>query len=996
MEIPFDEIFPNSSAPVHVELSYPMPWASSSPSVTCERGSGWPPCGVFPGGGGSGGDGPGWPQGGGGPGWPQGGGAPSWPQGGGGPGWPPVNSGSGGSERPCGSGSSGGQAVQGGRMAVQHRRQPTPVCYLRGEEGHDNPLCTKNREHASSCVKGNPYFSESILLKRKGDATKEEILLLQDNGKVSVCRDADGKCIEEVEYVSNHTAALHSSHSVPSRLCVTNDVGEYGFQFDDGLDPDYCPDVFGVPSRVCVTNYGGEYVFQFDDGLDPDYCPDVFGVPSRVCVTNYGGEYGFQFDDGLDPDYCPDVFGVPSRVCVTNYGGEYGFDSDDDPDPDYIPDVFDTCSEGNMPEGAELEAEEEEHQDPFPCEASGGDKGGAGYGDHGDPSCYTSPLGARPTYVGVPQLPSHNSVGDIDSNPRIEEEIEYDFSTSHVPVTPAGMFGGRYPSRKRNTHNIQAHFSVASVSGVVQVAIDLWPLEANTIFIEPNNYLEAVNSPESEKWIEAMLEEMGSLKALETWNLVKVSPHQAKRALPVRWVFKIKFAESGEVERFKARLVAKGFKQIYGVDYTEVYAPVSRHATLRYLLSMAVEHNMVVHQLDISTAFLHGKLHEVVYVQQPPGFYEGEPDTVCKLNKALYGLKQAPKAWYDTMSKVLLDDGFVISASDPSLFVEREEGEDDSYVLVYVDDIIVSSKDIDKVSAVKKLLSAHFAVKDLGLVKYFLGMSITQTFDNDGVLQSIKLSNENLTTEIINNFHKEETLSPKQIPMDTSFQLSAHVGELLPADNRYRDLVGGLNYLANTVRPDIAFAASHLSRYAVKPTSHHYRAGISALKYLLGSKDLGLMSERGKSGITGYVDSDYAGEETGEGLLRVMSLSVVQLPFHGEASCITCQLSQQWRQNLFPCAWESKELFGSPNWCQIYGGASAPVKILSDNTGALGNIKGVPISHRTKRIDVKYHGVRQEVEQGSVSPLFVHSAANLADMFTKTLPKGQFLRAGIG
>jgi hypothetical protein len=104
-------------------------------------------------------------------------------------------------------------------------------------------------------------------------------------------------------------------------------------------------------------------------------------------------------------------------------------------------------------------------------------------------------------------------------------------------------------------------------------------IEANTIFIEPNNYLEAVNSPESEKWIEAMLKEMGSLKALETWDLVKVSPHQAKRALLVRWVFKIKFAESGEVERFKARLVAKGFKQIYGVDYTEVYAPVSRHAT---------------------------------------------------------------------------------------------------------------------------------------------------------------------------------------------------------------------------------------------------------------------------------------------------------------------------------------------------------------------------------------------------------------------------------
>jgi hypothetical protein len=136
-EISFDEIIPNTSAPVHVELSYPMPWASSSPSVTCEGGSGWPLGAVFPRGGGCGAGGPGWPQG---------GGAPGSPQGAGGPGWPPGNGGPSGSERPGGSGSSRGQAVQGGRMAVQHRTQPTPACYLCGEEGHDNPFCTKNRE----------------------------------------------------------------------------------------------------------------------------------------------------------------------------------------------------------------------------------------------------------------------------------------------------------------------------------------------------------------------------------------------------------------------------------------------------------------------------------------------------------------------------------------------------------------------------------------------------------------------------------------------------------------------------------------------------------------------------------------------------------------------------------------------------------------------------------------------------------------------------------
>ena len=109
--------------------------------------------------------------------------------------------------------------------------------------------------------------------------------------------------------------------------------------------------------------------------------------------------------------------------------------------------------------------------------------------------------------------------------------------------------------------------------------------------------------------------------------------------------------DKGEVERFKARLVAKGFKQVYGVDYTEVCAPVSKYSTLRYLLSVAVDRDLIVHQMDVSTAFLHGKLDEEVYIQQPEGFVVGGPDVVCKLHKALYGLKQAPRAWYETISK---------------------------------------------------------------------------------------------------------------------------------------------------------------------------------------------------------------------------------------------------------------------------------------------------------------------------------------------------------
>ena len=181
------------------------------------------------------------------------------------------------------------------------------------------------------------------------------------------------------------------------------------------------------------------------------------------------------------------------------------------------------------------------------------------------------------------------------------------------------------------------------------------------------------------------------------------------KPIPVKWVFKVKRDALDNIERYKARLVAKGFMQREGIDYNEVFAPVSKHTTLRTLLALTAAEDMELHQLDIKTAFLNGELEETIYMQQPQGFSEGGPDVVCHLRKALYGLKQAPRAWNIRLKQELENMGFTASEADPGLFIAHYKG-GKVYVLVYVDDILVASKSLEDIQHVKHRLTEAFKV----------------------------------------------------------------------------------------------------------------------------------------------------------------------------------------------------------------------------------------------------------------------------------------------
>ena len=351
--------------------------------------------------------------------------------------------------------------------------------------------------------------------------------------------------------------------------------------------------------------------------------------------------------------------------------------------------------------------------------------------------------------------------------------------------------------------------------------------------IEPTSLQQALDGPQAAEWSQAMNEELKSLHENQTWQLVPRSPHL--KIVPLRWVYKVKRDALGNIERFKARLVAKGYKQIKGIDYDEVYAPVNKQVTFRVLMAMVAEHDMILKQLDIKTAFLYGQLQEEVYMEQPPGFEEG--DNICKLKKAIYGLKQAPRAWHTRLVQELENIGFQTSDADPGLFIYRDCN-GIIYLLVYVDDLLLAtSKDNESaLESIKQRLGNIFHVHSLGDASYFLGMRIT----HDSRSRTLTVSQQRYASELVTKYGLNDAI-PRTTPMNTAIKLVREGEPLDTARYSYSSVVGELLYLAVCTRPDISYAVGALARFVSAPTTLHWEAAMWLLRYISGTKDYDLV-----------------------------------------------------------------------------------------------------------------------------------------------------------
>ncbi|XP_041003931.1 uncharacterized mitochondrial protein AtMg00810-like [Juglans microcarpa x Juglans regia] len=361
---------------------------------------------------------------------------------------------------------------------------------------------------------------------------------------------------------------------------------------------------------------------------------------------------------------------------------------------------------------------------------------------------------------------------------------------------------------------------------------------------------------------------------------------------------------------------------------------------------------------------------------QPKGFEDPvHPQFVCKLHKSLYGLKQAPRAWFNRLSTALLALGFQSSQIDPSLFTHHLENIH-VFLLVYVDDILVTSNDRDFITFLISKLQLEFAMKDLGQLTYFLGIEATRNSSGLHLWQ---------TRYIIDLLDRVQLLGirPYRAPCVSGSKLSKFDGEILQDPSEYRQTVGALQYVTLT-RPDIAYSVNQLCQYMQAPTTVHWTAAKRVLRYLKHTLDYGLFYKSGSFAINAYCDSDWAGDPDdrrstcGYGVYvgsNLISWSAKKQPVVSKSSteaeyrCLALVTAEvYWLRMLL------RELKVSL--------ASAPVA-WCDNVSSLA-LASNPIFHaQSKHIEVDYHFVREKVANKDIILQHVPTSLQPADIFTK-------------
>ena len=503
---------------------------------------------------------------------------------------------------------------------------------------------------------------------------------------------------------------------------------------------------------------------------------------------------------------------------------------------------------------------------------------------------------------------------------------------------------------------------------------------------EPKSYNEAIRSPHAENWRKAMQAEYESLMDNNTWTLVDEPEDQ--HVLPGKWVYKVKYRANGQVEKLKARYVAKGYAQIEGIDFFDTYAPTCKPETFRILLATAARKDLYLGQMDVKSAYLHSKIEEEIYLEQPDGFVKKANSgqmLVCKLNKSIYGLKQAAKNWYEALTSLLLKKGFKRSCNDYCLFVRKEENGTFSYVLVWVDDIVVAGATEEAVNEIKSQLNENFKMDDRGDLNWFLGMQILRSHDKITVDQTKYIET------VLQEFNMSDCKAVAT-PGEVNLKLvKSNEGKKLVDPKRYRSLVGSLLFIGKQTRPDILNIVNQLSRFLDKPDESHWKAAKRVLRYLKGTTDLRLTFLKNSScDIVGDSDADWSGD-----LNDRKSTTGYYFKFEGNGGAISWGVKKQATVALSTAEAEYQAMAAAAQEA-IYLRAllkdfgfpmEKATDIGEDNQSCIKMCHNPVMHKRSKHIDTKLHFIRERVENKEIKIHYVPTEEMTADILTKSLPR---------
>lgn len=512
---------------------------------------------------------------------------------------------------------------------------------------------------------------------------------------------------------------------------------------------------------------------------------------------------------------------------------------------------------------------------------------------------------------------------------------------------------------------------------------------------EPTSTKEAM---EDDEWYESIQQELKSMVDREVFVLV---PRPTNRqVIGTKFVFKVKRNQNNEPVRAKTRLVAQGFRQIQDEDFYETFASVVRYDTVRTVLAIMTQNQLHAHHFDVTTAFLHAPLQEEVFVEQPPlNHHHQFPSHVWKLLRAIYGLRQSPNAWFVMITKTLQSLGFEPTSSDPCLFIKMDQIEGLAVtilLLLFVDDIVVLSSSILALQRVfTDLRNQQIDLTFLGEVTNFISLNI----EYDKVAGICRVGQPGYLLKILKKFNCDD-LPIANTPMRTSMRLVAGNIEDERPDYPYRSAIGSLQFLAQSTRPDISFAVSHLAQFSTTFNDEHVLAVQRVFQYLKGTKNYCISYFRRSHNVPhdltvrGFVDANWGGLPSDNGrsttgyviflccgpiLWSSTRQTSVALSTAESESLAICKASTAsvWTNNLL------KELQLLP--------PEAPFILSTDSTAASQSCQH-PTNHgRMRHVMLSLAFIRDLSQKSQVLLQTISGNENVADILTKPLPEPLFL-----